>query len=621
VGLVLIATFAQVAAVYREFLLHHHRDRFSTFFHDRNAHLHYGMAMAAALRQGDAWELVSQFEKGKTWPPVHGLVSAAVFSVLGLDHRWGVIPSLAGWALTMIVAFLLARRLVVGPVAGSIAGATAWLLVAGSPAHRGYAADSMLESLGAGLSLLALYLYARAKERPNDLGRWSLLAAGLTALFFEKYNYWFLVAIPLLLVEGVLRTRSLIASGQWPKVTRAILTHLAREARQPLNILGITFFVIALVVLRRGPTSINLSGAEIQLHPPGTLLTVGFAAIYARWSIVCLSRGWHRPATIGVPAAALLWGHLLPIALSFCIPRRLLYFLGFLSPTNAGDAPIRDTLHALHYYVGAWVADYHPLSVVAMAVALSTTLFLVALPRHRSMGFVVATAILLSLLLTMLHPNQKSRFLHSWIPIVWVAASVGAMSLARSASRGILRMARSAPAIALTLVAACGWLESARQPLPTALVDSVPGRSMIDIADLYLDRLGPDRPSAILATLPDHLFFRWTYIERFGSLAGFEQDNWLWYTPTSSADLESRLHDWLSRTEAQTLVLIDVPPESPFYVDNGCHPYDIYGQLDDVLGRQRLYRPTGSSTVHLGVRVTIWTRAVDLVQQDDAPPD
>src|SRR2546429_3424238 len=48
-----------------------------------------------------------------TWPPFHGIVLAAVLLVGGIDERLGVLPSLAGWVITVVAAALTARRLVV----------------------------------------------------------------------------------------------------------------------------------------------------------------------------------------------------------------------------------------------------------------------------------------------------------------------------------------------------------------------------------------------------------------------------------------------------------------------------------------------------------------------------
>ena len=79
-----------------------------------------------------------------------------------------------------------------------MAGLVAALFIAASPAHRAYATDIMLESLGAALSLLALYCYLLTVQgQPDETGKARCLAAALLLLFLEKYNYWLLVVLAL----------------------------------------------------------------------------------------------------------------------------------------------------------------------------------------------------------------------------------------------------------------------------------------------------------------------------------------------------------------------------------------------------------------------------------------
>ena len=140
--------------------------------------------------------LLRELDGAAMWPPLHGILAAVLLTVGGFDHRLAVVPSLAGWAMTIVFGFLIARRMV--PRGGNLAGAVAALFIALSPSHRAYATDVMLESLGAGLSLAVLYAYlvvVQQPARPRRAGFW--LALLLTALVLEKYNYYALVVVAL----------------------------------------------------------------------------------------------------------------------------------------------------------------------------------------------------------------------------------------------------------------------------------------------------------------------------------------------------------------------------------------------------------------------------------------
>src|SRR6266852_1870456 len=81
------------------------------YYHDRNGHYAFGQDLALAIRTGDPLWFVSELEKAKVWPPLHGLALAAALLVGGIDHRLGIVPSLIGWTLAVALAGLIARRM------------------------------------------------------------------------------------------------------------------------------------------------------------------------------------------------------------------------------------------------------------------------------------------------------------------------------------------------------------------------------------------------------------------------------------------------------------------------------------------------------------------------------
>src|SRR5262245_3828993 len=67
------------------------------FYHDRHGHFGFGLDLALALQSFDPIGFISELEKAKIWPPVHGLVLSGVLLIGGFDHRLAVVPSLMGW--------------------------------------------------------------------------------------------------------------------------------------------------------------------------------------------------------------------------------------------------------------------------------------------------------------------------------------------------------------------------------------------------------------------------------------------------------------------------------------------------------------------------------------------
>jgi len=157
--------------------------------HDRNGHFNFALDLALSLRNFDVVEFLLHLERARVWPPVHGLALASVLTIGGIDVRLAILPSLIGWVATIALTFLIARQLLADRRGGITGGALAVTFALASPAFRLITADVMLEGLGAALTALCFYAYLRV---PVSERWWGVLALSLTALFFEKSNYWLL---------------------------------------------------------------------------------------------------------------------------------------------------------------------------------------------------------------------------------------------------------------------------------------------------------------------------------------------------------------------------------------------------------------------------------------------
>jgi hypothetical protein len=161
--------------------------------------------------------------------------------------------------------------------------------------------------------------------------RWRLLAIILTALFFEKGNYWGLVAAAIgithLLNDPAGNRRRLIAAAhgivrraQAPGAARALLL-------DRFIVAAALVFCLVLYLYHRGPTSIVLFGHVVRLYPPENLVTVTYAILYARFALCWRNRRRVWDAALGEAGRALFYWHLAPVLISFLLPRRPLFGL------------------------------------------------------------------------------------------------------------------------------------------------------------------------------------------------------------------------------------------------------------------------------------------------------
>ena len=368
--LVALAAATLVIARNYYYFLANPRPLWNALVYDRNGHYDFAVRMALALRGCQPVRFLSiMLDQSKVWPPVHGLLTALIIAPGGPNYRWAGIPSLLGWWMTAAFAFLTARR--ISAAGGSAAGMIAAALVLASPAYRDYSTDIMLESLGAGLTMMALYMYVVAVQEAS-VRAWRNLAIVLTVLFFEKYNYWMLTAIALVAAQILRYPRYYLKSAR-ALAGRVNRQMLAGEISHPLNLIAIAILILMAAFWIRGPQPLKLGTYRISIYPPRNLLTAAYAALLLR-KARCAPAGWWRKlfssSRVQSPRSELVLWHVLPIATSFLLPGRLWMFLWYVGPFNhAATVPVHGMRWAAAYYAGAAVYEYHPAAWIAWVVA------------------------------------------------------------------------------------------------------------------------------------------------------------------------------------------------------------------------------------------------------------
>ena len=272
--------------------------------------------MATDLRLGRVIDFITELDSARMWPPLHGVLAAGVLLAAGPDYRWAVLPSLAGWVTAVFFACLSARRAV--RRGRDLAGLVAAAFVLASPAHRAYATDVMLESLGAGLSMAALYCYL-ATVQGRGASPWPARWLGLvlTLLFLHKYNYWTLVVAAL---TGA--TLAALPRDWWAAVWNAVRgfpwrSVAVRELRQPLNYLAAAPLLLTAAVMLHGPQPFAVGAWSLSLYPPYTILNVAYALFFLRAFFWWRGGGREWVGRLDGRVRPLVRWHQLPVAVWF----------------------------------------------------------------------------------------------------------------------------------------------------------------------------------------------------------------------------------------------------------------------------------------------------------------
>ncbi len=602
---VAVAAVAAAAALYADHAVHADQ-LWRGVYADRHSHFGFGLDLALAAGTLDPVWFFSELEKAKVWPPLHGLVLAVTLLVGGIDHRLGIVPSLAGWVLTIVCVWLIARGMFTARRASLVAGSVAAALTAASPAFRLLSSDVLLEGLGAGLSALTLVIYGWARTQPGNALRWRALALVLTALFFHKGNYWGLVAAALIVSAVAEDWRRWLghAGRAWRSFAPAML--LRQASRDPWMWLFAAIAATVAFLYIRGPTVLPI-GRGVSLYPPENLVTAAYAVLFIRVTLAWRHRRAALDAALGVPGRCLFYWHVVPVAVSFLLPKRLSAFLWFVGPFNSSAALPYDPWRGVLIYGDAFIEAFHGARWIAL---LSLALFAVALPHWRRFppaGRAALALALLSFVAVVLHPQHQGRFLASWIFAVWIGAGAGAAIVLEWVTRRWPQLwATSAAAAAvLALVAAL----AAQPPPAAAYVQSfrvASGPSDLDLVRPYLSALdGPDE-IMFAATFGNTRLFAWMLHERCRCNRAVRHP-WIVNAPSREA-VRQLMANEIAETTAERIVVIDAPRSAHALPELGWVYERMAGIVDAMASQDRF---TVEAVVPLpdhGAEVTIWRR-------------
>jgi hypothetical protein len=573
---------------------------------DRASHYLFGLDLAVALRTLDPLGFLVRLEQVRDWVPLHPLVLGLILGVGGIDHRLGILPGLAGWVLTIVLTWLITRRLFVDRIPGIVAGTIAVTFAVASPQFRAISADVMLEGLGAGLTALALWLYMRARDMPHDDARWRALAIVLTLLFLQKQNYWLLTVVSLALAhvseaprDWLARGRGLIAGVDF---RRAVLSGI----RDPLLVAVAAICVAVLIIVLNGPRPFEFFGRSVSLYPPRNPLTVAWALLLIR-----LGMSWYRnraafDAQLGNIGRAMFYWQAVPIALFLVLPHRLQYFLMYVSTTNAFPFQHFDPWLGARYYIQILVQEYH-VGLWSALIAIPLALVgLRQLGRLAPAALAPAALLVVSAIAVVLHPNANYRYLASWIFTFWIFAGAGAVFVVQ---RTMARLsARAGPVVAGLMIGALVIPHVGAALSPTDVVarratDNLP--SELDLAAAYLPAIGDARHVGFVLSFGPHHFATWTVRERCRCRAVVE---WPLAPVASLETIRQTVEDWIKRTPAQRIVVIDTYDQHE-RVDVGLTRFHAIGMFEAMANQRRFERIETIWIPSYPAEVSIWSRA------------
>jgi hypothetical protein len=601
---VLAMAVAIAASMYSSYLAHP-QALWQGVYHDRNGHYGFALDLAVALRSFDLVGFVNQLEKAKIWPPLHGLALATVLAIGGLDYRLAVLPNLAAWVAVVVLTALIARALFSERLLGWTAAGVAVVFTLTSPALRLLATDVMLDVPGAALSALALFTFANAIARPADPRRWRLFALTLTACFFEKSNYFMLIAVALAITWLSLpgRLADAIAAA---RALRKSLPPMKRLAADPLLIGAAIVTALVVGIFLHGPTAISLMGHSVSLYPPRNLITVVYALLFIR---VAMEWRHHRQAIrtrLDPPARSIFYFTLVPIACSLLLPQRLAVLAWYVGPTHYGPLGSYNLGAAARLYSSAFLQGF---SVAPWSGCVALALFLVALALSRRLpptGRAVLVFATLSSLAVIVHPQHQGRFLTPFVFAIWIGAGAGLALLVNMIPwHGVVRAVLSAAVITCL---GCALLLQVPDKAAAAMAAGRTlklGSSDLDLIDAYAPFVTGTRSIAVASTFGPTRLFDWPLIERCSCRVRMDT----FRPPEGDRDaVRAAAETWLTRTRGERLLVFDFPEFTEAAPLLGFDYNRTIGIVDAVAAQNRFQLERTVELPAFGGRVSIWRR-------------
>lgn len=374
------------------------------------------------------WDLWSQ----GYWPPVLSIYQMPFYLLFGGGMAAGLWSSLTAYVVMGLVGAALLwrewRRAAFLPAAIYLA------LLMSSPFLLAYASVTMTEMLGAAIQLVAILCYALYRER-FDARTARAFAISLSVLFFTKYNYFVLLAAPLIIQEWLGRTADRPASARLAD----LVGRLRRVRSSATGLLLVMYGALLFFISRTGGFEFHVLGRRIAVHSIGNSGHVVLYILLARlWYLHRRGRIDWRSLTAQPLADSLLRWFVVPVTIWFAVPypNHIRDFANLVFNRPLGDATIGrglvtylDALRGSYFY-SPWV------------LLIAVVIFVVAAVRYRHQPAwmqCLIVAVPVQFAATAFHQTRFPRFLLLTVVLLCLAAAgEAAQWFATSTSRRVV---------------------------------------------------------------------------------------------------------------------------------------------------------------------------------------
>lgn len=384
---------------------------------DLATHLHQGWLDYRFLVTGQIHRLLWDLWLQGYWPPALSLYQVPFYLVLGGRLASGLRSALAALVITGLGGCGLMWRQWRG--AAALPSAVFLALLMSSPYLLAYASVTMTEILGAAAQMVVLLAYVAYRQRLSAATA-RVLALSLTVFFFTKYNYFFLLVVPLVIYEVLDRLRAAGPAGR----ADALRAWARLALASPAAWLLVIYLAVVVIVMRTGGFEFYISGKRISVHTIGNSGYVVLYLLLARlWYLHRQHRiPWSRLTTADPRVRPLLIWFGIPVTLWFAspYPNHIRDFFNLLINRPVGESTVAG---GLAIYLEALRTTYFYSQWVFAAVVVVVTIAAIRYRRQVPLTQCLIVAIPFQLVVIALHQTRFPRFLLLTVVLLCLTAA------------------------------------------------------------------------------------------------------------------------------------------------------------------------------------------------------
>jgi hypothetical protein len=348
------------------------------------------------------------------WPFVNNLYLTIFYFVCGPYYHSALISNIIAFiGIGCFSSYILIKLSKNIPI---FSASLMILFVISSPMYLAFASLSMLETFGSLMQLLVFISHISLNERRDGKSA-KLFSCSLTVIFFTKFNYFFMVFLPILIHEYFILTSNLTLREHWNNFLKKLKLLLSYT-------LGKVFFVYCLamiILIKTGGFEFYILNQKIYI---GDIGGSGYVVLYIfLWNLrksYNKKKGyWKYILNIDYRIQPLIYFFCIPVLIWFAIPypNHINDFFKFIINRKTDNI---DFLGGIYYYYNALKSDYfYNDSLFIMAIII----YFISIIRYKSQKdsnkWLILTSFL-QILMIISHHQKQSRFLFLFPVTLWL---------------------------------------------------------------------------------------------------------------------------------------------------------------------------------------------------------